>query len=441
MPKSFLVSGDLHLGRRTVHSLNEGGESLLSVSDTWQAMVDLAVDREVEAVLLTGDLIDKENRFFEARHALITGIDKLQEHRIRVYAVAGNHDAGVLPEIADSLDQQKNFRLIGRGRKWESVTHQCRDGKNVEIAGWSFDREQVYENPLAALNFKPASSLAVAMLHCDLDASPDSPYAPVSMADLTHSRWPVWLLGHIHKPEVITEHNPLVMYPGSPHALHANEKGNHGPYLLQLHPDGSASAEQLPLSPIRYESVEINLDQFPDEADWKSGFLNRIHQAVKTEQYDRLAYRSLDVICTGDPQPFKQIEKYFSNESERQLGGRPAMQIRKLVDRTGLPKADLMALAGKPNLIGILAGLINELESNKLTPRSEELLKHVEGIKNKVYRHPTFQPLLDEEPEEDSAAPEGQEEDIEGLVLQAARDWLTELRKQEMEAQNEQGKY
>ena len=433
MNYKFLVTGDIHLGRRTVHPSEEITDPDLSVSRSWQKLVDLAIEHEVEALLLTGDVIDKENAWFEALHRLSTGLEKLNEHRIRVYAVAGNHDALVLPQLSEMRDRLENFNLLGRGQYWEVVRHICRDGREIEIAGWSFDKEHTKVNPMAELNQEPSTSPALALLHTDLDGPSDSYYAPTTSRDLADSGWPVWLLGHIHKPEQRQTQSPLILYPGSPHALHANETGSHGPWLLQVNTEGVISTDQIPLSPIRYDEIEISLDGLQDADDWRSRFLTRVEEQAGHGNHS-VNYRVIDLVCTGDPDLFETIEKHFQEDSEREISRSPSLYIHRLINRTGLPPADLDHLAGKKDLIGILATLLKDFDHPENNESLRELIQQTRLLKEKVMRYETFKPVLDVTDEE-TAGPVDAEEKIEELLREAVNEWLTELRKQEIESQ------
>ncbi len=58
----ILVSGDLHMGRQPTH-LPEGIDGRrLSASAGWLRLVEAAISEQVHAVVLSGDLIDRENR-------------------------------------------------------------------------------------------------------------------------------------------------------------------------------------------------------------------------------------------------------------------------------------------------------------------------------------------------------------------------------------------
>ena len=81
--------------------------------------MDAALDAKVRAVALAGDVVEKEDDFFEAYRELATGVKALTDAGIDVVAVAGNHDVKVLPRLANDL---LKFKLLGRGGQWESWT-------------------------------------------------------------------------------------------------------------------------------------------------------------------------------------------------------------------------------------------------------------------------------------------------------------------------------
>ncbi len=432
MSYKFLVTGDIHLGRRTVHPSAEINDPQLSVSHSWQRLIETAIEHQVEAVLITGDLIDKENAWFEALHSLKSGLQQLDQNDIKVYAVAGNHDALVLSQLDEILAEIPCFSLLGKGRQWEQVQHQCRDGNRIEIAGWSFDKEHLQVNPVASGVPEPGGSLSITLLHTDLNGPPDSRYAPVSERELIDSGRPIWLLGHIHKLEVVREGSPFILYPGSPHSLHANETGMHGPWMMNIASDGRVHAEQIPLSPIRYEEIEISLDDLPE--DWKSEFLSRVMQQFKGDQSTPVQWNVIDVICTGDPTHFDAIDQYFQqDETEREIGGSPSIYIRKFVNRTSLPPANLESMAERANLEGILARLLIQLDQPENSDALKELLQEAGQVRQKVLRHDVFKPIHDDQDEEASEPVTAEES--EELLKQAAREWLTELRKQSEEMQ------
>jgi DNA repair exonuclease SbcCD nuclease subunit len=141
----------------------------LRAAMAWNRLVDLAIEERVAAVCLSGDIIDEDNKFWEAIGALEHGINRLSSANIRTFVVAGNHDYDVLSRIASHLPRE-HFALVGRGGVWERITlNNGADGK-LNIDGWSFPGQRVYTSPLESYDL-PADHLVptLGIVHGDLD--------------------------------------------------------------------------------------------------------------------------------------------------------------------------------------------------------------------------------------------------------------------------------
>ena len=107
----------MHLGRTPSRLPPELHARELGPAEAWRRTVTAALDHGVKAVLLAGDVVDRDDDFFEAYKALENGVRRLSDAGIDVIGVAGNHDVKVLPRLARHIPQ---FRLLGEGGTWES---------------------------------------------------------------------------------------------------------------------------------------------------------------------------------------------------------------------------------------------------------------------------------------------------------------------------------
>ena len=98
----FLCASDLHLGRRVtgIPAHLSLDPARLATSTVWDQLVETAITEQVDAVLLAGNLIDRENRLFEPLGPIERGLTTLAHHGIPVYAVAGDEDFDVLRGLA-----------------------------------------------------------------------------------------------------------------------------------------------------------------------------------------------------------------------------------------------------------------------------------------------------------------------------------------------------
>lgn len=108
----FLHTGDLHIGKRVneISMLEEQRHSLKQI-------VEIAVQQNVDAVLIAGDIYDKSVPPAEAVGVLDRFLTELAEQEIPVFAISGNHDSAErLAFGAAILDRQNiHFSPVFRG--------------------------------------------------------------------------------------------------------------------------------------------------------------------------------------------------------------------------------------------------------------------------------------------------------------------------------------
>lgn len=267
----ILAVGDIHLGRTPSRLPAElaGRRRDFGPAEAWRRTVEFALREQVRAVLLAGDVVDRDDDFFEAYVALERGVRRLADAGVEVVGVAGNHDVEVLPKLAQELPA---FRLLGAGGCWEAVNIGTgADAGGLAVWGWSFPRRQVFDSPLATLPAERGASLSLGLLHCDRDAS-GGPYAPVTSGELHAAGMDGWLLGHIHAPDALTASSPSG-YLGSLSGLHRGETGIRGPWLIDVEGGRIDSLRQVPLAPLRWERIDVDLAGIDEAADAKGRVL------------------------------------------------------------------------------------------------------------------------------------------------------------------------
>ena len=266
-----LAVGDMHLGRTPSRLPSDLPARELGPAEAWRRTVDTALETGVSAVLLAGDVVDRDEDFFEAYRALESGVRRLAEGGVEVIGVAGNHDVEVLPRLARHIAV---FRLLGAGGTWES----CRIAAGREaitLWGWSFPRVRFPASPLADQVFELPSGINLGLLHCDRDAGPDSPYAPVSGQELERAGLDGWLLGHIHRPDALSAESPSG-YLGSLTGMDRGEPGPRGPWMITVDDGRIADLVHLNLAPLRWEAPAIDLQGIAEPAEAKERLLEEI---------------------------------------------------------------------------------------------------------------------------------------------------------------------
>ena len=372
----ILAVGDMHLGHTPSRLPPELHAPDLGPAEGWRRTVDAALELGVRAVLLAGDVVDRDDDFFEAYRALEDGVRRLADADIDVIGVAGNHDVMVLPRLARHIPR---FRLLGGGGKWES----CRvgdggDGSNaVTLWGWSFPQPRVLASPLADLSFDPAPGINLGLLHCDRDAGPDSPYAPVGRAELERAGLDGWLLGHIHKPDALTAASPNG-YLGSLTGLDRGEPGPRGPWTITVADGRIAEVDHLPLAPLRWEPLEVDLTGIGEPADARERLLTAVIDLDGTLASLRTAPDAvgLSVALIGrtgfGSAALDRISRDDRGEIHRGAAGTRYFIASARADTR--PEIDLEELAGRPDPVGLLAARLLRLDRPEGDPERDRLL-------------------------------------------------------------------
>lgn len=407
----MLTIADIHIGRVSADS--ESLDARASAREVWLRMADRAVQERVDAVVVAGDVVDQANKYFEAFAALETGLRKLNDAGISVIMTAGNHDFDVLPRVLENPAFDR-VHFLGKDGKWEFLTLGF-NGRKVQFVGWSFPSSWFREDPLAAF---PVEKLnrdlpVIGLVHGDFGAV-ESVYAPLNLNTLRNAGADVWVLGHIHKPEVLNKENPLIYYPGSPQALSAKETGRHGATLLTLSENGRIETERIYFSTIRYEEMELDISELSSDEE----ILNRIMIAAGefpeteiSEEENYLKKLVLEVVLTGSHENIPALEAAISGWNaelgnfQRDVRG-IKLSVRKISHRCTLKVGNLEELSREASPAGILAQAVLDLQSGQ----SSDFLKTLkaEGLKSmhSLNAHSTYQPLrntkkaeLVEEPE------------------------------------------
>ncbi len=423
MSLTLLASSDLHLGRRT-SGVPESSIQTSAIA-TWERIVDTAVERRVDAVLLAGDIIDRENDYFESIGPLVKGFKTLSENGISVFLVAGNHDFEVL---ADAVGQVKseNIQLLGKNGQWQ-IERLNSEGSVLQVAGRSFTRSTQTSDPLLDFPQKQVDEdlPSVGLVHGEVNAS-KSEYGPIEKNRLINTRFDAWVIGHIHKPGLLRKQNPLICYPGSPHAFSAREPGTHGPWLLHFKEDRTVVAEKLPLSPVRFEAIELDVSEIGDKAQFRNLLRTRLMENAKKREIntDKVHYLIFDVWLVGSVKNTRRMEswgKEVTNYYEEVTGTDLMVSVRKVRTRFTTALDGLEEWARQNNPAGLLADTLLKLRNGDSNEMIEELIDQWKIEMERINRSDVFRPLLQEERRKassDSVAREHLRRECERLLHQ-----------------------
>ncbi|MBF0301848.1 MAG: DNA repair exonuclease, partial [Desulfamplus sp.] len=237
----------------------------------FENLVQLAIDEDVNFVLIAGDLYDGDWKDYSTGLFFRGQMVKLRNKGIPVYIVAGNHDAASV--ISKKLTLPENVHIFST-RTTESIEV----AENpVVIHGRGFPNRAVPENIAKDYPVAVPDRFNIGLLHTSLTGrTGHDTYAPCSETDLRQKGYDYWALGHVHQPEVISQ-EPWIVFSGNCQGRDIRESGERGCFLVTL--NDSLDVERVDwqnLDVVRWQMLEIDLAGITEESE----VLSLVSQAV-----------------------------------------------------------------------------------------------------------------------------------------------------------------
>ncbi len=217
-------------------------------------VVDTCIEREADFLVLAGDVYNTADKPLRTEFAFREACVRLDAAGVRVFIARGNHDPA--SGRSAGLEMPPNVHIFSADAVERVVLE--RQGRPVcSLYGRSFRTAAEKGDLAAGFSRHPDDTLAVGVLHTNVGGREGhGPYAPSSLDELRAARMDYWALGHIHKPEVLSE-NPPIVYSGCTQGLHPGESGPRGCTFVTLEA-GGATIEQVPTARVAWASASVD---------------------------------------------------------------------------------------------------------------------------------------------------------------------------------------
>lgn len=319
---TLLHAADLHLDS-PFRSLppREAQERRSGQRKTLEALRDLALERQVDLVLLAGDLFDSAQVYPETLEALSRSLGALP---CPVCVAPGNHDYFAPQSPYARHPWPGNVHIFSS----ETVTSLAFPALGVTVYGCAFVSPARESDPLAGFSAPQDGTVPVGVFHGDVGKA--GGYAPIALDSLAQSGLAYAALGHVHAAETHLDQPTPWAYPGCAQGRGFDEVGPKGCYLVELHDDRSVTAQFCPLPGPRYWTLSLPATHDPVQA---------ARQTLGGDYRDDYVRLTL----TGEAQ-VPDLPALAA-----QLEG--LCRVLELRDKT-LPPQDLWARQGEDNLTG-----------------------------------------------------------------------------------------
>lgn len=213
-------------------------------------ITDLCIRESCDMMLLAGDIFDG----VPSRDTVELVKTELERSGVPVLISPGNHDfcAPGSPWLEDTWPENV-FVFTG---KLESVTIA---GLDCRIYGAGFESMDC-QALLEGFRAEGPERYKLAVLHGD-PAQKNSPYNPVTAAQVRSSGLHYLALGHIHKAGAFRSGETLCAWPGCPMGRGWDETGEKGVCIVTLEED--ANLQAMGLGTLRFQELEAQIGDDP----------------------------------------------------------------------------------------------------------------------------------------------------------------------------------
>ena len=371
---NFIHAADIHLDS-ALHGLEryEGApvEEIRSATRrAFDNLIELAIDEQVAFVLLVGDLYDGDWKDYNTGLYFVERMGRLRDASIRVFIVAGNHDAA--SQITKHLRLPDNVTLFST-RKPEQVVL---DDLGVSICGQGFATRAVTDDISQGYPQGDPQLLNIGLLHTCLDGKPGhEPYAPCTVDGLRSKGYQYWALGHVHKREEVSQ-DPWIVFPGNIQGRHIREIGPKGCTLVTVNAGEIVVVEHRDLDVMRWSICELDASAAETVDDIYEQVREGLQSALDAAEGRPVAVRLvLYGACSAHPKLHAERERWIQEYRALATGlGGAGIWLEKISIKTRPAISTDEVLARDDALSGLLRAIHDmELDSSVLAELADEM--------------------------------------------------------------------
>ena len=260
---NILHVADLHIGNKFINK-NETVRNKLkkALYGVLENIVEISLERNLDAVLIAGDLFDDETIGLFSENKIFSSFKKIIDNDIKIFYCTGNHDHFYRRNLYEKLKEEKNF-FIFSDSKIRRINFISKSGEKVSVVGCGHENGSFNENMVRKYPVKLDNSITIGIAHTmvlsiEKEVSNEK-YMPCSLKDLKEKNYDYFALGHIHKRMSLDEEKKI-WYSGSPQGLNYKEIGFHGGNFVKIEKENTF-VEFVKLGNTIWQKMDINLDK------------------------------------------------------------------------------------------------------------------------------------------------------------------------------------
>ncbi len=376
---TFLHAADIHLDSPLkgleIHEDAPVAAIRSATRMAFENMIDLAIEEDVNFVLIAGDLYDGDWKDYNTGLFFVKQMSRLDKAGIRVFMVSGNHDAA--SQITRTMPLPDNVTHFPHKKPRSETIEEL----SVMIHGQSYAARAVTENLARQFPVYDPDYFNIGLLHTSLtgrDGHED--YAPCTADDLTSKGYDYWALGHVHQREVVSE-EPWIIFPGNIQGRHIKETGARGVTLVTVADGRISNIDARKTDVLRWAVSRVDLSGCERVDDIYDAVRRALEQEFDAAETKPLAVRMiLTGKCGMHAALFDRMPQWIE-EFRGIAAGLGDIWLEKVVFDTHR-RVSLEAVVGRDTPVAALLESIEKIELD--ADRLRELVPDLAVLKSKL---------------------------------------------------------
>ena len=369
----FVHTADIHLDSPLIglaHLDDHVAQRIRTATrDAFDARVSLSIKKEVDFLIIAGDLYDGDWRDYQTGLFFTRQMGRLKEAGISVFLLYGNHDAE--SRITRHLQLPDNVKVFS-SRRPETFRI---DRLGVALHGQSYARPDIEQNLVPGYPEPIPGMLNVGVLHTGLGGREGhANYAPCTVEDLVNKGYDYWALGHVHDREVIREH-PHIVFPGNLQGRHVRETGPKGAVLVEVEDRVVRELSPFDVDTVRWARLDVDVTEAERFGDVVDRIRARLERGVREEAGECVLVCRIELHgrTVTHQQLVVSTERLLAEARAAALGlGDEVAWVERVVVATE-PIGDKAAVSAREDALGELSRMLDAAhEDETLLSKLEE---------------------------------------------------------------------
>ena len=272
----LLHTADVHLGAKFLSLGDKGAAQREQIRASFKKLVSLAIDEDVDIVLIAGDLFDANKQPQRNIDLVVEQFALLAAKNIPVCIIPGTHDC------FDSASIYRKVKFVERCPNLTLFTSEDWEYEEfptlaLTVYGKANRSNRSYNSPLQGLKRSTESRFHVAMAHGSLNipgafAEDDHVFNKEQIQD---SQMHYVALGHWHRPYACCDKGVIAWYSGPPELIATDQKEPGSVLIVTILDSGKAEVEARQIGLRCCDELEINLSDLESLSQLKSRIIER----------------------------------------------------------------------------------------------------------------------------------------------------------------------